>query len=377
MGVHAAARHPSWGRRIAVAIATAAAAVVGTMAWSGAIGESSSTVLSACVTDSGAMRMIDPATGATCRKSERLVSWNQVGPAGPEGAGGPAGPPGEAGAAGPKGDQGETGPAGAAGAAGAEGPQGAPGPAGPQGAPGPEGPQGVPGPEGPQGAAGAEGPRGLQGPAGPAASRGAQEFAPSWWYPAAQSFTVPEGVTALFVELWGGGGSGDRWGFGDGRGGGGGGGAGGYVRAYVTVVPGETLTVWAGPGGFSGSGPGKDGKRSSLVRADGTELVFADGGRAGAPGGDCFSSPCVGTGGAGGAGGSSSEVGVHRDGAAGGSGADGSCSPGCTSGSRGVGAPALEGLAGRYGVGGDGGYIQGSDYAYATDGGHGRIILSW
>jgi hypothetical protein len=188
---------------------------------------------------------------------------------------------------------------------------------------------------------------------------------------------VPEGVTALFVELWGGGGSGDRWGFGDGRGGGGGGGAGGYVRSYATVVPGETLTVWAGPGGFAGSGPGKDGKRSSLVRADGTELVFADGGRAGAPGGDCFSSPCVGLGGTGGAGGSSSAIGVHRDGAAGGSGGDGSCSPGCTSGAKGVGAPALEGLAGRYGVGGDGGYIQGSDYAYATDGGHGRVILSW
>jgi lamin tail-like protein len=47
--------------------------------------------------------VIDP---SRCRKSERPLSWNAVGPAGPAGAVGPPGPEGPAGPPGPKGDSG-------------------------------------------------------------------------------------------------------------------------------------------------------------------------------------------------------------------------------------------------------------------------------
>lgn len=56
-----------------------------------------------------------------CRQNERVVSWNERGPAGPPGPAGEQGPPGPAGPAGP------------------------PGPPGPPGPVGPQGPQGPPG----------------------------------------------------------------------------------------------------------------------------------------------------------------------------------------------------------------------------------------
>lgn len=76
-----------------------------------------------------------------------MISFSEVGP---------AGPPGEDGAPGPAGPQGDPGPAGPPGAgdpgpAGPSGPQGDPGPAGPAG---PAGPQGDPGPAGPAGPGG-------------------------------------------------------------------------------------------------------------------------------------------------------------------------------------------------------------------------------
>ena len=74
-------------------------------------------------TQSGQVRLVDPATGQPkgCGKTEKAVAWNQQGPAGPTGPAGPAGPAGpqgEAGAQGEPGAQGETGPAGPAGPAG-------------------------------------------------------------------------------------------------------------------------------------------------------------------------------------------------------------------------------------------------------------------
>ena len=87
--------------------------------------------------------------GKRCKKSERPVSWSQVGPAGVDGANGA---PGTGGAPDPKGDpgaKGEPGPPGADGADGADGAQGVPGPTGPRGLPGGGGTTGPTGPGGP------------------------------------------------------------------------------------------------------------------------------------------------------------------------------------------------------------------------------------
>jgi hypothetical protein len=49
----------------------------------------------ACVKDNGDLRLVDDPTD--CKKKERLVSWNTVGPPGPPGPPGEDGAPGEAG----------------------------------------------------------------------------------------------------------------------------------------------------------------------------------------------------------------------------------------------------------------------------------------
>lgn len=77
--------------------------------------------INACVGPLGIMRY---STTATCNNNETHLTWNTIGPQGPQGVQGPAGGPG---------------------------PQGVPGP---QGATGPSGPQG---PQGPQGLQGLEG----------------------------------------------------------------------------------------------------------------------------------------------------------------------------------------------------------------------------
>lgn len=88
-------------------------------------------------------------------------------------------------------------------------------------------------------------------------------------------YVVPSGVTKLFVQLWGAGG----------------GAAGGYTQAYLTVTPGETLTLLTGQGGQSaagtwatscGGGGGSHGSMGgggrSAIRRGGTELLTAGGG---------------------------------------------------------------------------------------------------
>lgn len=64
------------------------------------------------------------------------------------------------------------------------------------------------------------------------------------------NWTIPAGVTRVWVEAWGGGGGGNWYG---------GGGGGAYVSAILTVVPGTTITYQvgsAGSGGTSSSTPG-------------------------------------------------------------------------------------------------------------------------
>jgi hypothetical protein len=79
-------------------------------------------VISACRDNKGTLKVIDAAAGATCSNNQQLLTWNQQGLAGPEGATGPAGPTGAAGPQGPAGPQGEQGPRGFIGLQGPPGP---------------------------------------------------------------------------------------------------------------------------------------------------------------------------------------------------------------------------------------------------------------
>src|SRR5664280_2034745 len=67
-------------------------------------GFSSSGTLKACVNEEGAIRLLKPGKG--CKKGQKAVSWNQVGPAGAKGV---AGAPGTAGATGATGATGASG----------------------------------------------------------------------------------------------------------------------------------------------------------------------------------------------------------------------------------------------------------------------------
>ena len=77
---------------------------------------------------------VSPAQLPACKQGDTVVSWNQVGPVGPQGAKGDPGPAGPVGPQGLKGDPGVAGPQGA---------KGDPGPVGPAGAQGPQGPAGI------------------------------------------------------------------------------------------------------------------------------------------------------------------------------------------------------------------------------------------
>ncbi|CNI00055.1 putative bacteriophage tail fiber protein [Yersinia intermedia] len=100
------------------------------------------------------------------------------------------------------------------------------------------------------------------------------------------TFTVPDGVTRIRARVVGGGGG--AGGSGAGRTGGGGGG-GGYAESWITVTPGQVLTIIVGSAGNGGwvSGAGSNGGASSV-----SGFLSASGGLGGAGGG-------VGTGGGG------------------------------------------------------------------------------
>ena len=101
-----------------------------------------SSVIHACYRPNGNVRLVDK---SSCTGNETAISWNQTGPAGPQGEAGPQGTPGPEGTPGPQGAPGPQGPPGPQGVAGPQGTQGSPGPQGPQGSPGPSGPAGVSG----------------------------------------------------------------------------------------------------------------------------------------------------------------------------------------------------------------------------------------
>lgn len=88
----------------------------------------------------GSLRLIS--AGKRCKRGERRIVWNVLGPPGSQGAAGTNGSPGEKGSPGNAGTDGAAGPEGKAGA---DGQAGSPGQAGPQGTTGAQGSAGAPG----------------------------------------------------------------------------------------------------------------------------------------------------------------------------------------------------------------------------------------
>jgi hypothetical protein len=139
-----------YGRAIVIACVTAFA-VASATAFAGAGARADGVIVGCQKPGKGFLRVVRDASD--CRRNERVVTWNERGPAGAQGAAGPAGAPGPAGPQGPKGDTGAAGAGGPAGPIGPAGAAGAAGQAGPVGAAGPAGAQGPAGPQGPAGAA--------------------------------------------------------------------------------------------------------------------------------------------------------------------------------------------------------------------------------
>lgn len=107
---------------------------------------------------------------------------------------------------------------------------------------------------------------------------------------ALQSYIVPVGVTSIFVQLWGAGGSGTTDGFY-----GGSGGAGAYVEGVLSVIPGTILSVTVGAGGNrvgsrniiwgnGGRGSGSGGGFSAIATAGNFLVIAGGGGGAGSAG---------------------------------------------------------------------------------------------
>lgn len=92
-------------RRIAIAaglLMLLVGASAGTYAW--AASADSTQTINACVSHHGFVRIVT--AGTACHRGETAISWNTVGPAGPQGPAGPAGPAGQQGPAGPQGPSG-------------------------------------------------------------------------------------------------------------------------------------------------------------------------------------------------------------------------------------------------------------------------------
>lgn len=203
---------------------------------------------------------------------------------------------------------GNTGPQGPAGPVGPQGPAGAQGPAGTPGGPaGPEGPAGPQGPAGTQGAPGAIGATGPQGPAGSSYTDAQAQAAVTWatvapsvgnsavwpgtipWASVTgapgsairkavitnttpSTWTVPAGVTKVFVTMVGGGGGGLTGANASGQTycTPGAGGAAGELKLFqeITVTPGTPIVVGAGAGGVSGA-PGNQSQFGTVVASGG------------------------------------------------------------------------------------------------------------
>ncbi len=96
--------------------------------------------------------------------------------------------------------------------------------------------------------------------------------------PGSYTWTVPDGVWRIMVEMWGGGGGGARTNHGERAGGGGG----GYGFTYIDVTPGMTCHIFVGVGGDTRTWNGSDGGNTSITC--GTTSYIATGGEGGSAG---------------------------------------------------------------------------------------------
>lgn len=80
-------------------------------------------------------------------------------------------------------------------------------------------------------------------------------------FDSSNTFVVPDFITRIKVEAWGGGGGGGTVVTAEG---GGGGGSGGYGMAILAVTPAQAITVTVGTGGAGGS-PGANGNDSNVL----------------------------------------------------------------------------------------------------------------
>lgn len=87
--------------------------------------------------------------------------------------------------------------------------------------------------------------------------------------PGSGTWTVPAGVTKVWIELWGAGGGGNAYA---------GGGGGGYISGGITVVPGNSILYDVGAGGAGGSTTGTNGGSSGILYTPGSVNLVADGG---------------------------------------------------------------------------------------------------
>ena len=111
-----------------ILVLTGATALTGSLAWSAATATPPTFHGCYVLGKKGSFRIV--ALKTKCRKGERTMTWNQLGPRGLRGLAGTRGATGAAGARGATGLAGATGARGAAGAPGAAGAAGAAGPAG-------------------------------------------------------------------------------------------------------------------------------------------------------------------------------------------------------------------------------------------------------
>lgn len=102
----------------------------------------------------------------------------------------------------------------------------------------------------------------------------------AWQTAGTFSWTVPAGVTKLYVEAWGGGGGG---GYANSTRHGGGGGAGGGAIKLWSVTPGDSVTIVVGSAGQGALGPtdanGADGGNSTVTI--GATSISGNGGKGG------------------------------------------------------------------------------------------------
>ncbi len=207
--------------------------------------------------------------------------------------------------------------------------------------------------------------------------------------PGSYTFTVPEGVTSITVQTWGGGGrGGSRTTSTDGTGGGGGG---AFSQHTFSVIPGNSYVVFVGSGSASNTAPGED-SWVSLTNVSGAS-VLAKGGNSvasnsntGATGGSAASG--IGSIKYSGGNGANrvSSTSSGGGGSSAGTGANGNNASGTTAGSApsgggsgGAGRTSVgSGNAGLFPGGGGGGAVRGSTGSPSGGtGGHGRVIISY